>query len=54
MNYPELGITTFETDDNKSKKLYLFSAYTGNEYPHVYNEKIDFKGLQETIIARNY
>ena len=53
MNYPELGITAIDTEDNKSKKLYLFSAYVGNEYPHIYNEKIDFKQLQEAIISRN-
>ena len=54
MNYPEIGLIAIDNEDKKSKKLYLFSSYTGNEYPHPYIEKVDFKGLQESIISRKY
>ena len=55
MNYPEIGlIAVNDNEKDKKKKLYLFSTYTGNEYPHRYENKIDFKGLQESILARRY
>ena len=55
MNYPEIGlIAVNDNEKDKKKKLYLFSTYTGNEYPHRYENKIDFKGLQESILARQY
>ena len=55
MNYPEIGlIAVNDNEKDKKKKLYLFSTYTGNEYPHRYENKIDFKGLQESIFARQY
>jgi hypothetical protein len=54
MHYPELGLVTVDDKENKGKKLYLFSTYTGNEYPHPYIKKIDFKGLQELIVERKY
>ena len=55
MNYPEIGLITVDNDENNmKKKLYLFSTYMGNEYPHRYENKIDFKGLQESILSRHY
>lgn len=56
MNYPEIGIMAIKENEQEysKKKLYLFSTYTGNEYPHRYENKIDFKGLQESILARQY
>ena len=55
MNYPEIGLITVDDDKNNMKKnLYLFSTYMGNEYPHRYENKIDFKGLQESILSRHY
>ena len=54
MNYPEIGLISIDDKENKEKKLYLFSSYAGNEYPHDYLEKIDFKGLQELIVSRKY
>ena len=52
MNYPEIGLIAIDDEENKEKKLYLFSSYTGNEYPHAYSGKVDFKGLQELIVSR--
>lgn len=55
MNYPEIGLITIDNDKKEnSKKLYLFSTYMGSEYPHHYAKKVDFKGLQEMILARKY
>jgi len=54
MTYPEYGLTAINDVDKNKKKMYLFSTYNGNEYPRHYNEKIDFKGLQEAIISRKY
>ena len=55
MYYPEVGLITVKDNEEKMKKrLYLFSTYTGSEYPHRYENKIDFKGLQESILARRY
>ena len=54
MFYPEIGLITVDDEDGKGKKLYLFASYTGNEYQHGYEEKIDFKGLQELIVSRKY
>jgi hypothetical protein len=54
MHYPEIGLIAIDSDDKKSKKLYLFSSYSGNEYPHDYVEKVDFKELQESIVSRKY
>ena len=54
MTYPEYGLTAINGVDKNKKKMYLFSTYNGNEYPRHYSEKIDFKGLQESIISRKY
>lgn len=54
MTYPEYGLTAINDVDKNKKKMYLFSTYNGNEYPRHYSEKIDFKGLQESIISRKY
>ena len=57
MNYPEIGLMAVDVDNkgkNNIKKLYIFSSYLGSEYPHRYINKIDFKGLQESILAREY
>ena len=55
MHYPEIGLLTVkDTGKNLKKRLYLFSSYTGMEYPHRYEKKIDFKGLQKSILARQY
>ena len=54
MNYPEIGLIAIDREDNKNKRLYLFTSYTGNEYPRSYIEKVDFKGLQESIVSRGY
>ena len=56
MNYPEIGIIAINENEqeNSRKKLYLFSTYMGNEYPHDYVAKVDFKGLQESILSRKY
>ena len=54
MTYPEYGLTAINDEGKNKKKMYLFSTYNGNEYPRYYTEKIDFKGLQESIISRRY
>ena len=54
MTYPEYGLTAINDVDKNKKTIYLFSTYNGNEYPRHYSEKIDFKGLQESIISRKY
>ena len=30
----------------------LFSEYTGNEYPHIWNETLSYDGLIELIFRR--
>ena len=54
MTYPEYGLTAINDEGKNKKKMYLFSTYNGNEYPRHYTEKVDFKGLQESIISRRY
>ena len=57
MNYPEIGLIAINVTDggiNNNKKLYLFSTYLGSEYPHRYSNKVDFKGLQKSILDRKY
>jgi hypothetical protein len=57
MNYPEIGLIAVDTDNkekNNKKKVYIFSTYLGSEYPHRFANKVDFKGLQESILAREY
>ena len=57
MNYPEIGLIAVNTDNkekNNKKKVYIFSTYLGSEYPHRFANKVDFKGLQESILAREY
>ena len=52
MNYPEFGLISIEDKENKDKKLFIFSSYTGNEYPHSWTDKINYEGLKELIIGR--
>ena len=54
MTYPEYGLTAINDEGKNKKKMYLFSTYNGNEYPRHYTEKVDFKGLQQSIISRRY
>ncbi len=32
----------------------LFSEYTGNEYPHIWNETLNYKGLIKVILNRSF
>ena len=53
MNFPEFGlISVGNGKDVKNKKLYIFSTYAGNEYPRVWEPKIDFSGLQNLLMSR--
>ena len=52
MNYPEFGLITIEDKEINQKKLYIFSSYTGNEYPHGWTNKINYDGLKKLIITR--
>ena len=52
MNYPEFGLISIEDKENNDKKLFIFSSYTGNEYPHSWTDKINYEGLKELIIGR--
>ena len=54
MTYPEYGLTAINDERKNKKRMYLFSTYNGNEYPRHYTEKVDFKGLQQSIISRRY
>ena len=57
MNYPEIGLIAVNIDNkekNNKKKVFIFSTYLGSEYPHRFANKVDFKGLQESILAREY
>ena len=52
MNYPEFGLISVEEDPKKPKKLYIFSSYTGNEYPHAWVESVNYDGLKRLILNR--
>ena len=52
MNYPEFGLISIEDDPNEPKKLYIFSSYTGNEYPHGWTNNINYDGLKRLILSR--
>ena len=52
MNYPEFGLIGIDDKFKKTKKLYLMSYYSGNEYPHGWSEEIDFDSLKRLIIRR--
>ena len=52
MNYPEFGLISIEDKENIDKKLFIFSSYTGNEYPHAWTGKINYDRLKELIIER--
>ena len=52
MNYPEFGLISIEEEKDKPKKLFIFSSYTGNEYPHGWDDNINYDGLKKLIIRR--
>ena len=52
MNYPEFGLISIEEEKDKPKKLFIFSSYTGNEYPHGWTDKVNYDGLKKLIIRR--
>ena len=52
MNYPEFGLICVEEKENEPKKLFIFSSYTGNEYPHAWVDKVNYDGLKKLIISR--
>ena len=52
MNYPEFGLITVGDGEKKQKKMFLFSSYIGNEYPILWSENVNFKGLKEIIMTR--
>ena len=52
MNYPEYGLISIDDKENKTKKLYIFSSYTGNEYPHGWVNNINYNGIKKLILSR--
>ena len=52
MNYPEIGLIAVDDMVNKTKKIYITSFYSGNEYPHGWSDEIDFESLKRLIIKR--
>ena len=52
MNFPEFGVIGIRNKLNKTMKLFIQSFYSGNEYPHSFTDKIDFKSLKRLIIRR--
>ena len=52
MNYPEFGLITVNKGNDTYKKMFIFSSYIGNEYPILWSENVDFKGLKEIIMTR--
>ena len=52
MNYPEIGLISIEDKENEPKKLFIFSSYTGNEYPHAWTDSVNFDGLKKLILTR--
>ena len=52
MNYPEFGLIVVGDGKNTYKRMFLFSSYLGNEYPILWTENVNFKGLKELIMSR--
>ena len=52
MNYPEFGLICIKDNLSELKKLFIFSSYIGNEYPHGWIDNINFDGLKKLIISR--
>jgi len=52
MNYPQYSLIAIDDKFNKTKKLYIMSYYSGNEYPHGWSEEIDFDSLKTLIYGR--
>ena len=52
MNYPEFGLITVGDGERAPKKMFIFSSYIGNEYPILWSENVNFKGLKELIMTR--
>ncbi len=52
MNYPELGAVLVKDNTAKVNKIMLFSEYAGNEYPHIWNETLNYEGLIQLIYNR--
>ena len=52
MNFPEFGLISIEENKNEPKKLYIFSSYTGNEYPPAWVDNVNYDGLKRLIIMR--
>ena len=52
MNFPEFGLISIDEEKDKPKKIFIFSSYTGNEYPHAWTEKVNYDGLKKLIIRR--
>ena len=52
MNYPEYGLISIDDIENKTKKLYIYSSYTGNEYPHGWINNINYNGIKKLILSR--
>ena len=52
MNYPEFGLITIGDGVERQKKIFLFSSYLGNEYPILWAENVNFKGLKDLIMSR--
>ena len=51
MTYPEFGLICIKDNLSENKKLFIFSSYTGNEYPHGWIDNINFDGLKKLIIS---
>ena len=49
MNYPEIGVILVKDNSAKANKIMLFSEYTGNEYPHIWNETFNYEVLIKLI-----
>ena len=52
MNYPEFGLIVVGDGKITQKRMFLFSSYLGNEYPILWTENVNFKGLKELIMSR--
>ena len=51
MNYPEYGLLAIDNKENETKKIYIFSSYTGNEYPHGWKDNINYDGIKKLILS---
>ena len=52
MNFPEFGLINVGDGYYEPKRMFLFSSYLGNEYPILWTENVNFKGLKELIMTR--